>query len=285
MLYYIKEGQSSVFTRIKILENQCQIPALNLNIKRNEKIVKKIKKRNINKVILSKNLKEHKQFIECLNNYDVTIFDGKWIMQYLLENIIEYLEKKEKIANIDEITILANDLTNEVKKNIIKFSNKYKKIRIITNHLEKFKKLEEELYNKNGISIIITNNKRKALAKSLLIVNFDFVEENINQYNISENAIIINLNEKIRINKKRYCGLIITDYKVEFGNINDEEVLDMEDVFEKQKDFCLKEIIEAKVYSITQRNADFNRFEIVEDYIKKYNLKIKEIYGMNGKLA
>ena len=35
---------------------------------------------------------------------------------------------------------------------------------------------------------------------------------------IYENAIIINLEEKIKINKKRFCGKIIDDYNIKFKN-------------------------------------------------------------------
>ena len=210
MIYYVKEGQRSIFPKIKIKENECEISEINNNIKKTERTIKKIKKKNINQIVLSKQLKKKQEFIKLLNNYDITIFHGKWLMQFLLQEIILYLNEKEKIKNIDEITILANDLSNVVKQNIINFANLYKKIRIVTNHLVKFKRLEEELYEKNGVSIIMTNNKRKALSKSDLIINFDFVEEIINQYIINENAIIINLDKKIKVNKKRFNGIIIT---------------------------------------------------------------------------
>ena len=133
--------------------------------------------------------------------------------------------------------------------------------------------------------MIITNNKRKALSKSELIVNFDFVQEVINQYNIVENATIINLNDKIKINEKRFCGIIITDYEVEIQkNINNEKTkfLDIDDILEKQEEFSLKEIIEEKVYSNFAKQPDFNRFEMIENFIKRHNIKIKKLYGING---
>ena len=44
---------------------------------------------------------------------------------------------------------------------------------------KKFKKLENDLYEQNGVPIIISNNKKKSLSKSELIINFDFIEEDI----------------------------------------------------------------------------------------------------------
>ena len=284
MVYYIKQGQSSVLQYIKLIENECQILRLISNItkKQKEKVVRKIKRKGINQVIVSKELKENKEFIELLNNYDIAILDGKWLMQYMLEQIIENLKKK--IPNADEITILANDLTNEVKQNIKRFSNIYKQIRIVTNHIEKFKRVADELFYNTGISIIISNNKRKALAKSELIVNFDFVQETINQYNINEKAIIINLSDKVKINQKRFSGMIITDYEVEIQNYDEElnsEIINLQDIQNRQNDFYTKEILEEKIYVSILKQPNYNAFETVQKLIKEYNIKIKELYGIN----
>lgn len=284
MGYYIRQGQSSIFQHIKLIGEECQILKLITNITKSkkEKVVQKIKRKGINQVVLSKELKQNKEFIELLNNYDIIIFDGKWLMQYMLQKITNYLEAKTQ--NIDEITILANDLTNEVKQNIKRFANKYKQIRIVTNHIEKFKKVEEELFKNNGIPIIISNNKRKALAKTKLIINFDFVQETINQYNINENAIIINLSNKIKINKKRFCGTVITDYEVEIQNFDKElnlEILNLQGILNKQRDFSLKEILEEKIYSIIGRLPNYNAFETVEKIIEEYNIQINELHGLN----
>lgn len=280
MPYYIKEGQSSVWFKIKFLKDECYIPKINSNLKRTEKIVRRLKKNNINNIVLSQKIKEHKEFIEMLKNYDITIFDSRWLMQYLVCNIISYLTQNKKI---DELAVLVNDLTIETKENIEKFADIYKRIRIVTNHLEKFKKIEEELYEKNGASIIITKNKRKALAKSGVIINFDFPEENLNQYNINENAIIINLNGKIKINKKRFSGTIITDYEVEIEPDNKEiESKFIDDINKKQTEFYLKEIIEEKIYSESKKKPNYSVFEIVESFTKKYNISIKGLYGVNG---
>lgn len=288
MAYYIKEGQSSIFKNVKINENECKIPPTTSNIKRMKKIGSKLKKKKIEQVVLSRKIKNGKEFIEILNNYDITIFDGKWFMQYLLKDIIDYVKQKMRITNDDEISILANDLNNEVKQNIKKFANTYKKIRVVTNHLEKFEELEKEMCEENGTSIIITNNRRKALAKSVLIINFDFVQETINQYNIAENAIIINLNDKIKINKKRFCGIIITDYEVEIQNADKQKelkLLDLEDILKKQEEFSLKEILEEKIYSIAEKQPNFKKFQMIENIIKKYNIKIKEVHVLNGILS
>ena len=282
MIYYVKEGQNSIFQKILVKENQCEISKVPTNVKKLEKLVEKIKKRKIEPIVLSKELKKNKKLIEYLKNYDVGICKGEWLAQYMIEDIINYLSERKKITLADEITILINDLTDEAKAIIKVFADKYKRIRILTNHSERFKKIEEELYEKQGISIIFTNNKRKALSKSNLIINLDFVEEIINQYNINENAVIISFNNQIKIKKKRFSGIVITDYEVEFGKMDEEEALKLEDILHKQSEFSLKEIIEEKIYTQFQKLPNYNRFETTKELIEKYNLKIKELHGING---
>lgn len=282
MIYYVKQGQRSIFPKILVKENECEISKIPTNNKKLEKLVRKIRKKNIEAIVLSKELKKNKELINYLNNYDISICDGKWLIQYMIEDAINYLTARKKITLIEEITILINDLTDEATAMIKIFADNYKKIRIITNHSERFKKLEEELYEKQGISIIITNNKRKALSKSNLIINFDFVEEIINQYNVGENAVIISLNNQIKIKKKRFAGVIITDYQVEFEKMDENEALNLEDIEQKQIDFFLKEIIEEKIFEKFQKLPNYNRFETIQKLITKYNLKIKELYGING---
>lgn len=282
MTFYVEQGQISIFRRILIKENVCIILKKLNNNKEIEKIVKKMKQNQINKIVLSKELKKNSELIKILKNYDITIFDGKWLMKYILQDIISYLKKYKQIHEIDEITILVNDLTDEVKENIKQFANIYKKIRIITNHYERFKKLEQELFDINGISIILTNNKRKAMSKSMLIINFDFVEETINRYNIYENAVIINLENKIRINKKRFSGTIISDYEIECEKIGEREISEQNFVAEKQNKFLLKEIFEEIIYSEFEKMPNYNRFIKIQKLIKKYNIEIKQLYGING---
>lgn len=287
MAYYIKQGQNSIFMKVKIDKDECLIPKITSNKKKTEKIVRKMKKMSINQVVLDQETKEKKELVESLNNYDIAIIDGKWLMQYLLQNIIEFLNEKQNLIEA-EVAILANDLTIEVRKNIEIFANEYKKIRIVTNHIEKFKKIEQEIYEQSGIPIIITNNRRRALTKSKLIINFDFVQETINQYNICENAIIINMSEKVKINKKRFCGIIVTDYEVEFQKVEDNretEFIDSVDIYIKQNQFSLKEILEEKIYSKFQNLQNNKTFEEIKKIIENSNIKITKLYGINGEVA
>ena len=74
----------------------------------------------------------------------------------------------KKIEEDNEIAILVNNINNETKMIIKELFNRYKKVRIITDNIELFKKMEKELFDYSGIPMIVTNNKRKALSKSSL---------------------------------------------------------------------------------------------------------------------
>ena len=104
------------------------------------------------------------------------------------------------------------------------------------------------------------------------------IQETINKYNINENAIIINLNEEIKIAKKRFNGFVICDYEVE---LDKENLCDME---EKQKEFFLKDILEEKIYSNIEKTKEYNTFNEVRDIIEGYNVHICELIGKNGSL-
>ena len=287
--YYLKQGQSSFFKTIKVSEDICEIYNLleNTKLKKIEKIVKKLKHYEINSVVLSKKIHLISDFVNMLNSHEISIFDGKWLGQYLILDIIEKLEKNAKILEGDEVAILANDLTEEVKGNIIALLKKYKKVKIITNHAEKFKKLENDLFEKDGVAIIISNNKKKSLLKAGIIINFDFVEEEINKYNINENAIIISIDEKIKINKKRFSGIIITDYEVK--EKENSHISQQTDLMPEGEEFYKKEIYEGKIYNElvgrTQLSeANCSKYEIVRNIIKEHEMEIDEIYGLNGKI-
>ena len=52
--------------------------------------------------------------------------------------------------------------------------------------------------------------------KSQIILNIDFPQELINKYNIYDDAVIVNLKGNIKINKKRFNGLNINNYEINF---------------------------------------------------------------------
>lgn len=114
---------------------------------------------------------------------------------------------------IGEITILINDFTEINSKIITYIAQNVRRVNIVTNHINKFKRLEEHLYNELGIILNISNNKEKSLLNAKLIINMDFPEETINQYEICSNAIIISILNEIKIKAKKFNGINANYYK------------------------------------------------------------------------
>ena len=177
------------------------------------KIIKIIHRDNIDKIVLSPVLKENKHFINLLHSNNINISNDRWLFKMLTDEVIKKVMGNKKREE-SEIWVSVNDV-DEITQNIIyKFSKEFKRVNIITNHINKFKKLEEKLYSEDGIIITITNNRRKSLLKANLILNIDFPKEVLNQFAIFEQAVIVNLEGGMFIKKKRFCGKVINDIEV-----------------------------------------------------------------------
>ncbi len=238
-----------------------------------QKTVKILNKTKSNKIIVSKELLNEKLFINYLYSQNLDIVNGKFLFKLLVPEILSYLIKKTNISEEDlKIAILANDVNEIVLGNIKLLIHKYKNITIVTRHAMKLKNFQESLYDKEGIVIAITNNKRNALNKANIIFNFDFPEELLNKYTIFEYANIINLDNNVKINKKRFNGVNINDYEIELNNNNLLDLVNYNEII-LEKNF-IKNLYEAKLY---KRQS----FELLRNTIQKDNVKIRYLIGEN----
>ena len=279
-MYYIEESDKPSFleeklSRVKLEIDRIILPIkkdnLNVNKARNlaKKTMKILKKGNSKKVVISKNIQNFKEYMDLLNQEELDIIDGKWLYKILSPEILEYILNKENMEKEEtNIYILINDLTEIALQTIKRIANTYKSINIITNHIEKFKKIEETLTKEFGIAITVMNNKKKGLAKAKIILNFDFPKEILNKYNIYEKAIIVNLQGNMKITKKRFEGLVINDYEIEIINPKEYHLED--------KKYKTKELYEACFY----KSQPYNN---IIDKIKKDKVVIKKLYILNGK--
>lgn len=279
-MYYIEENDKPkvlerLFKIIRIEDNKLILPIKNKE--KNEKISKKlaIKTKKIldktksKKIVLSKKIKENELYVNNLYTYGLDIVDGKWLFEVISCKILDYIVKLKKIKKEEtQISILVNYLTDYTLQNIKKIASEYKRVNIVTNHIEKFKKIEEKLYNEEGIMIIVTNNKKKSLLKSNIILNIDFPKELLNKYNIYENAIIININGNMKIEKKRFNGITINNYEINVKGENYEKINSL-------NKYYIRDLYEAKFYKTMP----------YKEIIKKINsdkLDISNLIGNNG---
>lgn len=205
--------------------------------------------------------KKGKQFQEALKNYK--IIEGRRIYEEAIERILEEVLKGH-VLEMQDIYILANHYQERNTKIIRELAQKVKSINIITKEIGKYKVLEE-LMMEEGMVISVANNKRKSLKRAKIILNLDFTKEEINQYTIFRNALIINQGKE-KITKIRGLeGIIIQNISV---------VLEQE-----EKEWIRKQGLE----------NDFSLLEIYESLEKtgkqKEKIQIDKLYGNHGEIS
>ena len=227
---------------------------------------------NCNKVILSKKIKKQDNYVNFINSYNIEIVDGKWLFELLACKVIEYIKSKKNINEQElSIAILVNAITESSLYNIKEIAKKYKKVNIVTNHIEKFKKIENQILDEDGLMITVVNNKRKSLAKTKVVLNMDFPQELVNQYNIYEEAVVVNIQGNVKIKKKRFNGVCINDYEIEKLKSFD----DLDYDYDKEIYFEQKDIYEASIY----------KKQPIENVMRKINkdkIEIKRLVGENN---
>lgn len=249
------------------------LPLFKSNKIRNKKIIKiakrinkKLYDNNIENVVLSNYLKENEILKQKLYCQNINILDGRYLFYLLIPEIIEYILKRQKVKlQNGEVTLLINDFTQNNAKIITYIAQNVKRVNIVTNHSNKFKKIEDYLYNELGVILNITNNKSKSLSNANLIINIDFPEEIINKYEINSNAIIVNIFNEIKIRAKKFNGININYYK---ACIPKEYQID---------GFQNNLVYESSIYKCSYENA---RKDIIANKIR-----IKKLVGINGDIS
>jgi len=249
------------------------LPLFKSNRIRNKKIIKiakrinkKLYDNNIENVVLSNYLEKNEILKQKLYCQNINILDGRYLFYLLIPEIIEYILKRQKVKlQNGEVTLLINDFTQNNAKIITYIAQNVKRVNIVTNHSNKFKKIEDYLYNELGVILNITNNKSKSLSNANLIINIDFPEEIINKYEINSNAIIVNIFNEIKIRAKKFNGININYYK---ACIPKEYQID---------GFQNNLVYESSIYKYSYENA---RKDIIANKIR-----IKKLVGINGDIS
>lgn len=227
--------------------------------------------KNINTIILSKTLKNQKGIQECFNKENINILNGNTLKQAMIIKILEYISNEiNKNIKVLDVTILANDNKMDNIRTIMDVAENVKNIKIVTNNIEKFNIEAQKLQEKYGMLIRVTNNKRRGLSNSKIIINLDFPEEILNKYTINPEAIIVNLDNIVKIKSKAFKGININNIQIVVNEKYKTE-------FEKNTiyyDFDEKELYEASIYGIEHSKA--------KSKIEKDNVHIKNLIGNNG---
>ncbi len=255
-----------IFCLIKIDKNNiCILPYKELKNKYLiEIIIDKLLRKN-KTIILSKKLKTNKLFMEKFKSVKKEKIESKELCNHLMINILNYVCT---LLNLElctqDVTILVKNLTLDNKKIIMNIANLSKRISIVTNNITNFGQLEKELNEKYGIAILISNNRKKSILKSRIILNLDFNEKDINKYNMNPKAVIINIKEKANIYAKYFEGINILNYEISF------DYYKINCPYQLYEKFDRKEVYESFL-------APLNNKKIVES-----NLNIINLIGKNG---
>ena len=243
------------------------LPSVNKKVLKNLKKMKEI--RCWKNICISNNLMQNTEFMEFANENLLNIMDGKWLLKNIVDKIIEYIADSRKEAlNTYEISILCNRLDNTIVEKIKEICQKVKVCNIITNNQKQYKKLEENIYKENGIVLNISNNYKKTLNKSIIIVNFDFDQKQIKNCNFSSNAYIINTNKKL--DKEHFGGRNIISYKVNLP----EKYLEYQNKFENFDTNTLYESLIYKNTSYKNIKKELSHDDAKIVYLKDSNDKI-----------
>ena len=283
-MYYIQEADKPVivariFNILEIVDDKIILPISSgevIDDKRAGILVRKIKKfldkTGCKTVILSKFLKKQQNFVDLLDVYEINAVGGQWLFSVISSKVLDYIVEKENLKKEEtNVSILVNNNDSDyIMQNIKNIIRTYKSVNIVTDHIGKFKKFEKDVLEKEGIMITITNNKKKSLVRSKIILNVDFTSGEINKYNIPEEAIIVNLKGNVEINKKRFNGLNINDYEISFENFEEFD-------YDKSKLYFQKDIYEAGIYKKQP-------YEYIERKIIRDKVKVIELMGRRTSL-
>ena len=232
------------------------------------KITKKItKKTYIQNVAISDDLLKNTELREHLEKCKVHILDGKWLWSYMLPHILEYVAKmKQEDIQTQEVSIFVKENSEINIQNVVELAERVKLLNVITNKTERFKNIENYLYYTYGIIIRVTTNK-KALSKSKIIINLDFSENELNSFSIPEKAIIINKNKNVDISSKKFSGINIKGFDINFENQN----INVLKEYNIYNHFNKNIIYESLIY----RNDSYKN---IQRQIEKDNVNIKRTY-------
>lgn len=227
--------------------------------KSNQNYIKKINSK-INKInepiILAKEIKENAKKEEYKNTkiYSIvkTLEEDKKLLSDFAEEILKnIIEKQKQVAEQQSIYILAKENNLQRKNQITNLLAKYKAVNIITPNIREFKKLEENL-EESSETFAVLNNKKKSLTRAQYIINVDFNEKEILEYNINRTATIINLN-KGKLHLNNFDGYVINNIEVNSEN----QKFDVKDLYlaniisAKQ----IQDIIESGKYRLIGNNG------------------------------
>lgn len=230
----------------------------NKNIYKN--IIKKLKNEKTKtqkvQIVLEDDLKEYIDYFS-----EFKILNGKDFMNNNVKAILEKILENTPMA-LQDVFILTNKYNEQSIRMIKNIGQEFKSVNVISKEIEKYKTLEDILESEI-IVFSIANNKKKSLKKAKIILNMDFSNEQLQEYNICRSAIIVNLSKEKIKDLKSFEGIIVQNVEIELED-SEKEIFKENNIIEEFKKVELYESISTKKIQDVKR--------------------IKKIYGNNGEI-
>ena len=276
MTYYIDYNdleKNSLFERI-LYKFILKIEVINVDNNKNVIYINKkyINKRAYKKIDSFLNKKGYKRIDSVLVSKNVradSSIEGlykpseKHIMKAMTGNLLKKMEAilKTDFRNEDVSITMCNTDNKELFFDI---ANRFKSVNIVTTKIGNMRRFESSIKDKD-IIMAISNNRRKSLKRARILINIDFNNNVLNEFEINRNCIIINLNNnKIKLCNK-FQGCIIENIDVDFVNRFYQI---------KKENFDINYLYDSYLDNLKYRDASYNT---------KYDrCKIINLQGNNG---
>ena len=141
----------------------------------------------------------------------------KHLMKVMLYEILKYIEKTTDAEYRNE-SIYVSMISERNKNILLEILDMFKNVNIITTRVGYMRRMEKSILKGKDSIISISNNRRKALKRARLLINFDFDDNILNEFWINRDCIIINLNNKKIELKRNFQGCIIDNIQIDFKN-------------------------------------------------------------------
>ena len=212
-----------------------------------------------------------------LSKTNVQILIGKKLMEFMEYEIVKYVLDKQNTNSKQEDVYIIFKKTDKLNLDFLKkFIENFRMVNIVTNDIEKLKRIQDNLLDDEGTLISVSNNKKKALKRAKYIVNINLNKEELNKYTVNRDAIIINIQENVKYDKTSFDGININYFDIQCP---DEFV----EIFEQiGENFDIVQMYESMIF---RDNMHKTQLDNVYKRISEDGIQITGLIGNNGRIT
>lgn len=213
-------------------------------------------------------------------------------MEYMQFNIIEYILKlQKKDLRQEELYFLIKKDSKMDFSFLDDFIKTCKTINIITNDIERFKRIQNNLYEQENILIGVSNNKSKSLKRARYIINVNLEQKELEKLKIYRDAIIIHIPEGEKYNSICFNGININEIKIKIPDEYSEKLekingLEIDKISQEKfyESILLEKIEREKNHNIIQCESNIKEtdFIMANKILKEDEIEIVQLVGNNG---